>query len=155
MLVQHAGRNRRNPTTTGTSRDAGVTVISVWQLAFLPRAEAYCGAPPADAISGANQARDMSRAKPSARLVPQRHNERQKPCPQLAPPRCFHRQPRQKPTSHEAVIFLLGTPKNHISAKAVPLTMPFKPFPFRSLVAISFPGRHGGKAPEGEEVAGG
>jgi len=33
---------------TGTSPDASVVATSVWQLAFLPSAEAYCGATPTE-----------------------------------------------------------------------------------------------------------
>jgi len=40
------GRDRRKPTMTGTSPDASVVDTSVRQLAFLPSAEAYCGATP-------------------------------------------------------------------------------------------------------------
>ena len=40
-LVQLSGRKRRNATITGTSPRASVSDTRVWQLAFLPRAEAY------------------------------------------------------------------------------------------------------------------
>src|SRR5882757_6987370 len=43
-LVQLSGRKRRSVTITGTSPRASVSDTSVWQLAFLPRAEAYCEA---------------------------------------------------------------------------------------------------------------
>jgi hypothetical protein len=33
---------------TGTSPDASVSDTSVWQLAFLPSADAYCGATPTE-----------------------------------------------------------------------------------------------------------
>lgn len=33
---------------TGTSPEASVSDTSVWQLAFLPKAEAYCGATPTE-----------------------------------------------------------------------------------------------------------
>ena len=47
-LVQLSGRNSRSPTMTGTSPDARVSHTSVWQFAFLPSAEAYCGATPTE-----------------------------------------------------------------------------------------------------------
>jgi hypothetical protein len=43
-FVQFSGRKRRKATITGTSPRASVSDTSVWQLAVLPRAEAYCGA---------------------------------------------------------------------------------------------------------------
>jgi hypothetical protein len=46
--VQLSGRNKRRPTITGTSPDASVTETSVWQLAFLPSDDAYCGATPTE-----------------------------------------------------------------------------------------------------------
>ena len=51
--VQTSGRNSRNPTITGTSREASVTETSVtetsdWQFAVLPSDEAYCGATPTE-----------------------------------------------------------------------------------------------------------
>src|SRR3546814_2402436 len=49
-LVQLSGRNSRKPSMIGTSRDASVTDTSVWQFAFLPSADAYCGATPTDAV---------------------------------------------------------------------------------------------------------
>jgi len=36
------------PTMTGTSSEASVSGTSVWQLAFLPSAEACCGATPTE-----------------------------------------------------------------------------------------------------------
>ncbi len=47
-LVQLSGRNRRRPTITGTSPLANVAETSVWQLAVLPRVEAYCAATPTE-----------------------------------------------------------------------------------------------------------
>ena len=44
-LARLSGRDGRNPIITGTSPFASVAETKVWQLAFLPRAEAYCGAP--------------------------------------------------------------------------------------------------------------
>src|SRR3546814_1886650 len=49
-LVQLSGRNSRKPSMIGTSRDVSVTDTSVWQFAFLPSADAYCGATPTDAV---------------------------------------------------------------------------------------------------------
>ncbi len=49
-LVQLSGRNSRKPRMIGTSLDASVTDTSVWQFAFLPSADAYCGATPTDAV---------------------------------------------------------------------------------------------------------
>lgn len=49
-LVQLSGRNRWNPTITGTSPDASITATSVWQLAFFPSAEAFCGATPTECL---------------------------------------------------------------------------------------------------------
>ena len=49
-LVQLSGRNRRRPTVTGTSPRASVSETSVWQLAFLPSDEAYCGATPTECL---------------------------------------------------------------------------------------------------------
>src|SRR5271168_4034419 len=46
--VQLCGRNRRRPIMTGTSSRASVSDTSVWQLAVLPSAEAYCGATPTE-----------------------------------------------------------------------------------------------------------
>src|SRR6202453_492108 len=46
--VQLPGRNRRKPIITGTSSRASVSDTSVWQLAVLPSAEAYCGATPTE-----------------------------------------------------------------------------------------------------------
>ena len=46
--VQLSGRNRRKPIITGTSSRASVSDTSVWQLAVLPSAEAYCGATPTE-----------------------------------------------------------------------------------------------------------
>ena len=40
---------------TGTSPDASVSDTSVWQLAFFPKVEAYCGAP---AESSAEEGRE-------------------------------------------------------------------------------------------------
>ena len=47
-FVQFSGRKRRNATITGTSPRASVSETSVWQLAVLPRAEAYCAATPTE-----------------------------------------------------------------------------------------------------------
>lgn len=47
--VQRSGRTSRSAIITGTSPDASVTDARVWQLAFLPGADAYCGAIPAEA----------------------------------------------------------------------------------------------------------
>src|SRR3974390_1063240 len=47
-FVQFSGRKRRNATITGTSPRASVSDTSVWQLAVLPKAEAYCGATPTE-----------------------------------------------------------------------------------------------------------
>lgn len=47
-LVQLFGSNNRKPTITGTSRDINVTDTSVWQFAFFPSEEAYCGATPTE-----------------------------------------------------------------------------------------------------------
>src|SRR6202035_3329492 len=49
-LVQLSGRKRRNATITGTSSQASVSDTSVWQLAFLPSAEAYCEATPTECL---------------------------------------------------------------------------------------------------------
>jgi hypothetical protein len=49
-LVQLSGRNRRRPIITGTSSRASVSDTSVWQLAVLPSAEAYCGATPTECV---------------------------------------------------------------------------------------------------------
>src|ERR1700728_3176487 len=46
--VQLSGRTRRKPIITGTSSRASVSDTSVWQLAILPSAEAYCGATPTE-----------------------------------------------------------------------------------------------------------
>src|SRR4051812_46899415 len=43
LLVQLSGTKRRNATMTGTSPRASVSDTNVWQLAVLPRDEAYCG----------------------------------------------------------------------------------------------------------------
>src|SRR4029077_17007153 len=48
--VQLSGRKRRNATITGTSSRASVSDTSVWQLAFLPSAEAYCQATPTECL---------------------------------------------------------------------------------------------------------
>lgn len=48
--VQLSGRNRRRASGTGTSPEAKVSDTSVWQLAFLPNMEAYCGATPTEAV---------------------------------------------------------------------------------------------------------
>jgi hypothetical protein len=71
------------------------------------------------AISGANQARNVSRAHPPARLVPQRRAKRRKPAIEFAPPVRFHHQPPQKLALYESVIPSLGNPKNQISAKVM------------------------------------
>src|SRR5215471_1116926 len=47
-LTQLSGRNSLSPTMIGTSPDARVSDTSVWQLAFLPSAEVYCGATPTE-----------------------------------------------------------------------------------------------------------
>jgi putative transposase len=47
-LGQLSGKQSRSPTMTGTSSDASVSDTSVWQLAFLPSADAYCGATPTE-----------------------------------------------------------------------------------------------------------
>src|SRR4029077_11918658 len=49
-LFQLSGRKRRNATITGTSSRASVSDTSVWQLAFLPSAEAYCQATPTECL---------------------------------------------------------------------------------------------------------
>ena len=46
--VQLSGRNRRRPIITGTSSRASVSDTSVWQLAVLPSAEAYCAPTPTE-----------------------------------------------------------------------------------------------------------
>src|SRR6266404_4371400 len=48
LLVQLSGTKRRNATITGTSPRASVSDTNVWQLAVLPRDEAYCGATPTE-----------------------------------------------------------------------------------------------------------
>src|SRR4029077_6876478 len=48
LLVQLSGTKRRNATMTGTSPRASVSDTNVWQLAVLPRDEAYCGATPTE-----------------------------------------------------------------------------------------------------------
>jgi hypothetical protein len=48
LLVQLSGRNNRSANMTGTSPRASVSDTSVWQLAVLPSAEAYCGATPTE-----------------------------------------------------------------------------------------------------------
>lgn len=42
------GRNSRRLTMTGTSPEASVSDTKIWQLAFLPKAEAYCRATPTE-----------------------------------------------------------------------------------------------------------
>ncbi len=49
-LVQFSGKNSRSPIVTGTSFEAKVSDTRVWQLAFLPSTEAYCGATPTGAL---------------------------------------------------------------------------------------------------------
>lgn len=49
-LVQLSGRKSRKPTITGTSLNANVNDTRVWQLAFLPSTEAYCGATPTERL---------------------------------------------------------------------------------------------------------
>src|SRR4051794_18069282 len=49
-LVQLSGRNNRNANMTGTSLRASVSDTSVWQLAVLPSAEAYCAATPTECV---------------------------------------------------------------------------------------------------------
>src|SRR5258705_1453394 len=49
-LVQLSGRKRRSATVTGTSPRASVSDTSVWQLAVLPNAEAYCAATPTECL---------------------------------------------------------------------------------------------------------
>lgn len=49
-LVPLSARISRRLSMSGTSPDASVTDTSVWQLAFLPNAEAYWGATPTDAL---------------------------------------------------------------------------------------------------------
>src|SRR5882757_9521469 len=49
-LVQLSGRKRRSATVTGTSPRASVSDASVWQLAVLPNAEAYCAATPTECL---------------------------------------------------------------------------------------------------------
>src|SRR5262249_45623399 len=49
-LVQLSGRKRRNATITGTSPRASVSDTRVWQLEFLPSAEAYCEATPTECL---------------------------------------------------------------------------------------------------------
>src|ERR1019366_3866782 len=92
-FVQLSGRNKRNATMTGTSPRASVNDTSVWQLAVLPSAEAYCGATPtivarrqprrhrldAFAIAGADQPEQIHRQHPSPRLVTQLCQERRQP----------------------------------------------------------------------------
>src|SRR5665648_281826 len=48
LLVQLSGTKRRNATITGTSPRASVSDTNVWQLAVLPRDDAYCGATPTE-----------------------------------------------------------------------------------------------------------
>jgi len=48
--VFHRRLTRAQKTITGTSRDASVSDTSVWQLAFLPSAEANCDAPPTECV---------------------------------------------------------------------------------------------------------
>src|SRR2546429_507339 len=50
LLVQLSGRNNRNASMTGTSPRASVSDTSVWQLAVLPSAEAYCAATPTECV---------------------------------------------------------------------------------------------------------
>src|SRR5438477_2880723 len=49
-LVQFSGRKRRRATATGTSPRASVSDTSVWQLAVLPNAEAYCALTPTECL---------------------------------------------------------------------------------------------------------
>ncbi len=48
LLVQLSGTKKRNATMTGTSPRASVSDTNVWQLAVLPRDEAYCAATPTE-----------------------------------------------------------------------------------------------------------
>jgi hypothetical protein len=48
--VQDSGKNSRRPTITGTSPRASVSDTKVWQLAVLPKAEAYCAATPTECV---------------------------------------------------------------------------------------------------------
>src|SRR6266567_365172 len=50
-LTQLSGRKSRNATVTGTSPRASVSDTNVWQLAFLPKADAYCEATPTECSS--------------------------------------------------------------------------------------------------------
>src|SRR6266567_2657313 len=49
-LTQLSGRKSRNATVTGTSPRASVSDTNVWQLAFLPKADAYCEATPTECL---------------------------------------------------------------------------------------------------------
>ncbi len=60
-LVQFSGRNWRSATITGTSPRASVSDTSVWQLAVLPRAEAYCEATPTECVPFFDNSSDFSR----------------------------------------------------------------------------------------------
>lgn len=79
VLVQLPGRNRRRATITGTSPRASVSDTNVWQLAFLPSAEAYCEATPTnsmnqgDAPSHPSSARQTEERHELARLVEAAH----------------------------------------------------------------------------------
>src|SRR5205823_13668237 len=50
LLVQLSGRNNRNASMAGTSPRASVSDTSVWQLAVLPSAEAYCAVTPTECV---------------------------------------------------------------------------------------------------------
>jgi hypothetical protein len=79
-LVQLSGRKRRNATTTGTSSRASVSETNVWQLAFLPSAEAYCEATPTECMPFFGTAVD-ARRRPGLR----------RRLLQIAGADCFHR----------------------------------------------------------------
>ena len=70
-FVQFSGRKRRNATITGTSPRASVSDTSVWQLAVLPRAEAYCAATPTECSPS---------SAPRYRRSPARHRCRRRAC---------------------------------------------------------------------------
>ena len=71
-LVQLSGRKRRNATITGTSSRASVSDTSVWQLAFLPSAEAYCQATPTECLPF---------LAPRCHRLPTLHRCRRRVCP--------------------------------------------------------------------------
>ena len=98
--LSNSRRKRRNATITGTSPRASVSDTRVWQLAFLPSAEAYCEATPTECLPS---------SAPRCHRLPSLHRCRRRACPLE---RAVRSLPAPRPQTPAATKFGNPVPRN-------------------------------------------